>query len=305
MNIASSPAPHASLLSVLSLTPEVAALLVASYGQKEKTIPIVANGETKLVAVKREKRAKEEKKSTDLVWVVAAPQAAKGQKQDPILFLAAMREAGIRDQELINSETGEIVKIAVFDANVHRGDAKFAVALFAGWTNEPWGTQIDRAMCHARFSILPKGEFYYAYRSPEGHSARWTEAGWIKGAPDSFEKIQQDLAARARLAVEEVATMTSLWEMAGRAADAAGYERRLLKLAKDDPGLAVLVRQRPDLLQTMCAIAEERLAVVREDIRTFDFSDAEAVEQRYATLSMRGLPAFAEQVALLHEMARE
>jgi hypothetical protein len=284
----------ASLLASLALDSTVLDLLNKSYG---KTSPKAEDKpKTKLAKVKAEKGEKS-KKSVEIVWIIPAPKF-----QDHALFLSIMRNAGLREVERVNPVTTEIAKVQVFDAAAHRADAQFAVALYSGWTNEPWGTQVDRALTHARFALLPKTGTALPHRSPEAHSARWTAGGWTKGAPDAFEKITQDLEARERLATDEVATMSALYEMAGR--DPAGFERRLLKLAKDDPGLAALIRQRPELLGTMGALAEQRLASVREDIAGFDFSDPDAIERRYQTLSMRGLPTFVEQLSLMHQFAK-
>lgn len=285
-----------SFYASLTLSPEVAALLNASWNASDLSKPSAPKGESKLAKAKKAKGEKS-KGIKPVKQIIAAPKV-----QDHALFLRIMREAGLRTVERANAETGEIVKLQVFDASEHRIDAKFAIALYTGWTDEPWGTQLDRAVNHARFSILPKTATALPHRSPASHEARWTAAGWTKGAPDAFEKIRMDLEARERLAVDEVATMTALYEMAGR--DRAGFERRLMKLAKDDPGLAALVRQKPELLGTMLAIAEHRLGTVREDLATFDFSDPSAVEGRYATLSMRGLPTFVQELSLMNQFAK-
>lgn len=297
-------APAVNFLRSLVLSDEVAALLNKSYGKGTTPIRDEKPATSKLARAKREKGEKSAKASSEIKWIYLSPIAAKRPAPSAEQFLVAYREAGYMLVQRTNTETGEINSLRVFDEKLHRTEAMWCVAIYSGWTDEPWGTQIDRAVNHARFEILPKGKGYLPHRSPEAHSARWTADGWTKGAPDAFAKIQADLDARERLAVGEVADLSSLFDMSGKTEEKAAFGRRLDRLAKEDPGLAALVKQRPDLLGTMLAIAEQRLETVREDMRTFDFSDAGAVESRYATLSMRGLPTLAEGLSLMNQFAK-
>lgn len=331
-----SPAPAVSFLSSLVLSPEVAALLTASYGKGATPISAEKPATSKLAKAKRAKGEKSEKKpSTDIVWIVKPASNAKGQPipQDGALFLFAMRAAGIRYVEKVNDATGEVRQVPIYDAKLHRSDAQYAVALFQGWTNEPWGTQVDRARAHAKFSLgdsdaiirpcaaatpfgarwivvgrtpRPRGDTALPHRSAEAHSARWTAEGWVKGMPDAFTKINADLEARERLAVHEFSLMSTLHDLAGksRAKARADYEQIMLRLAKHDPGLHAIVEAHPNLLATMVAIAEQRLETVRRDIETFDFSDPAAVEKRYASLNMRGMPVLAEELSLMHQFSK-
>lgn len=323
-----------SMLSALVLTDDVAALIARSYGKGAAPISAEKPAVSKLAKAKKEKG--ESKKSTEIKWLYLAPKAAKRPEPTAEQFLVALRGAGYTLVPQTNPITGEIIVSRVFDEKLYRFESMFAVAIYQGWTNEPWGTQIDRAELHARavagtrtpilrldhravadrpspfaarwsvvgYTPTPKGGIALPHRSAERHNARWTAEGWTAGAPDAFAKIQSDLDARERLAVSEVATLNALLDMSGKTSEKAAYGRRLDALAKEDPGLAALVKHHPDLLGTMLTIAEQRLATVRADLEGFNFSDPAAVETRYASLSMRGLPTLAEGLSLMNQFAK-
>jgi hypothetical protein len=276
-----------SVFSHLVFDPAVLALLNDAYATpvpKSETREEKASKPRPIKAPKGEKS----EKIVAVKQVIPVPAV-----QDHVLFLTYLRSAGVR--EVTDEVTGQIKTI--HDPSEERKDQAYCVALYMGWTSEPHGTQLDRAVLHARFSLSPKSGTY-THRSPEMHSARWSVAGFVAGLPNATQKILGDLGARERVAVEEVATMSALYDAAGT--DAAGFERRLLRLAKEEPNLAALIRQRPELLVTMLTVAEARLAEVRMDLDALDDFSPAAIERAHACLLARGMPSFEEAIVLLN-----
>ena len=94
--------------------------------------------------------------------------------------------------------------------------------------------------------------------------------------------------------------MTALYEAAG--VDPITFERRLLGLAKDEPNVAAIIRQRPDMLKTMMVIATARLEELRQDLAALyngDFSPI-AIERAHKALLGRGMSSFEEQLVLMN-----
>jgi len=278
-----------SLFDLIS-DPAILAAINAAYSQ---TAPIQKHKATH-VSVPKIKKEKEQKRkpSYDVTYIIPPPVGP----QDHAAFLAALREAGYC--EVISDITGLIQR--VHDPIKERQDQRDAIALYQGWTDEALGTQLDRAVCHARFSLLPKGESY-SHRSSEQHAAKWSVEGFVSGLPNAMNKVLADLAARERTCVEELSNMTVLAEAAST--DPITYERRLASLAKDDPGVAALIKQRPELLPTLVKLAEARLAEVQADLDSMYSEDGsvsvETIERAHRVLSERGMPTFQEAISML------
>lgn len=292
-----------SLFAGLDLDPATLAALHNAYAapaQKSEE-----KGKTPKAPKAPKEKGEGKKEKEPIKWIVAGTASDPlFPQQDPILFLSALRDAGYREVEVTNEVTGEVSTKRVHDPIVRRFDEKFAVALFNGWSNEPHGTQLDRATLHARFLCADQGAVWaddMGYRSPIRHSAVQSAAGFIAGMPNATQKVLGDLAGRERVCVEEVATMTALYE-SSEGVDPITYERRLLKLAKDEPSLAAMIKQRPALVKPMYVVALQRLETLREDLAALyggDFS-AEAIERAHAALLGRGMPTFEEELSLMN-----
>lgn len=240
-------------------------------------------------------------------------------------FLVALREAGLRPildeagEPRVSEVTGEVLMHC--DPSAEREDQKLALIGFAGWTNEAHGTQLDRAVNHARFSLLPKRGISLPHRSWEKRQAKASisAAGFVSGLPHFAEKMLQDLAARERLAVEELATASALVDCLGKPAtetsapidaDPVRFERMLTKMTQDDEQLVAAIRgtkNLPKLLNMMVVCAEGALVQIREDIDSLDGSNltVEAIDRCHRVLAARGAPLLVERIALQGEMAVE
>lgn len=288
-----------SLFAGLDLDPATLAALHNAYAAPAQKSEEKGKGDKPKAPRTPREKGEGKKEKEPIKWLVAGTASdPKLPQQDPILFLTALRDGGKR--ESVNEVTGQVVM--VHDPIAQRLDEKFAVALFNGWSNEPHGTQLDRATLHARFLTEPKGTVWeFPHRSPETHSARWSAAGFIAGMPNATQKVLGDLAGRERVCVEEVATMTALYESCD-GADPITFERRLLKLAKDEPSLAAMIKQRPELIKPMYVVALQRLEHLREDLAGLYNGDlsAEAIERAHRCLLGRGMPTFEEELSLLN-----
>lgn len=302
-----------SVFAGLDLDPAILALVNEAYAKP--IAPKKEKGEAKPRAPKGEKPQKSAKeKAEPIKWLIAAPSTM----QDSRSFLLAIRESGVRLVERENPITGAIGLVPVFDPILARSDEKFAVALFQGWTDEPHGTQLDRAVLHAHHlsafgapQVRLSGPIDHAAHNPERHAASRSVEGYIAGMPNATQKVLADLAGRERAAVTEVATMTALFEAAGR--EPITFEKRLLELAKDelDSGdknmrVSAIIRQRPEVLKTLLAIAEQRLDEIRLDLEALYGGDLspEAINRAHQALLGRGMPTFEEQVVLMHTTPR-
>lgn len=253
-------------------------------------------------------RAKGEKKAKEPVapikWVIGDDLTLHAQTADVAgYFLTALCRAG-----LVKVTNDRGVTVEVYDPIKGRADQKFAVALFAGWTDEPHGTQLDRAVLHARFLCTEQGNVWaedMGYRSPIRRHAAWSVEGYIAGMPNALRKILADVAGRERTATEEYITMTRLVECQS---DPIEFEKRLLTLAEDEPNLAAMIRNPPapfetraHLLDTLETLADARLDELQHDLAALYSGDlsADAIERAHAALVGRGAPTFEEGIVLM------
>jgi hypothetical protein len=208
-------------------------------------------------------------------------------------FLRALRAAGKRE---VTDEVTGLVN-TVFDESAYRFDAKEAITAFLGWTNEALGVQLDRATLHARFLRAPKGALSLGYRSPEAHTARASATGFVAGLPNTTRKVLADLAARERAATAEMIDVGNVVSARDNG-NPAEYERALTRFAREEPGIAGILRARPDFLDTAYDLAAARLAEVRADMG--ELSSEADILRAGEIISRRGMPTFEEQIALMN-----
>lgn len=145
--------------------------------------------------------------------------------------------------------------IFYYDPALVRPDERAAMqACFDGWSaGEAHGSMLDQARILAQIAVRREGTpvveraFHYrgidgkpktvintvslppvvalpyGYRSAESHGARWSADGYVAGLPRPIQKLLADLAARERLAANEVVTLGKLREFASEG-DRDSYE---------------------------------------------------------------------------------
>ncbi len=170
----------------------------------------------------------------------------------------------------------------------------------------------------------------HAWRSPEGHTAKWSLDGYVKGLPRPIQKLLSDLHARERLATTEMVNLGKLRQFVVEG-DRDGYEKLISEeypptsaaepiyavdgitvasytiVAKDHPVVAAVKREHGASLivrlAKLEAFAAARLAEIQKDIDGLaDEPDADTVGRVYAVMLDRGsLPTLEESVMTCYD----
>lgn len=137
----------------------------------------------------------------------------------------------------------------------------------------------------------------HGHRSPEGHAARWSARGFVRGIPAPMRKLMGDLYARERIAAEDRDVLTKLGELA-KADDRAAFEKLLDEkfpaskgvepiyasdgltvasytvVSKDHPVVGAIKREKGlsliNALAKLEAFAAARLVEIQKDIDALD-----------------------------------